>query len=1065
MKRNSTDSSQLLLHGQEDSKIRGVKNIGIISTPIVWPVKQRPLHPSKSISTEDQRPDRKNAPNYFLLTTPEIISSVPIETQVNILASSTALIYVDHNSSIHSSSFNNTTENSDSLQSERGNPREMPTIPLGHIRNMVIPLQRSEGIRTRPMQTWVPQIERTKSVSVFPSVMSQDNLYESTKEQQWMLSPNSDVFSFLYKNTYSMLQSLSAWNEITFYNNLISGIPEENNHSLSSQSSSVLPEETSLDLLERSFENVYLEPTKRLLLEEGSARNGFFIMGHLQSTKSENKIREYNSVQFKKQVLKQSANPSGSSQNVKTWISGVTSIIQPTETLLPVEYSTELQNLSAVLLKTRERSSEMYQIISVSHLYQEMLSAATSKDGLVMLKPLTEQLEHSYEEASSPEDKLELLNTFISYINHMPASLIALENISLKPTTLPGAKHLKDNISDDSKNAFFTTDTKNMVKTSKFWKPSYLSFPTRYVGNTTSLRNWILTQEQVVPFEGSSERWWFSLSQTFSFLGERVPSSSFPSQTDDLLMQTTTNNSKGIKKNTFIPMLEKERIKLSSIVPVFSSRISERTEKTPPLEIEALFVNTSVPINNGSPLHFPFTSLEIPVMIQPSLLFQTDISERPYVTFTDGLENIVSLTMQQRLDETALGYVMNTFPSHSAILTSYFKPSCTESNHHGCTKDKSGWSPGIDAVPLQSHNRNTDVQNNQFTSASDDINNKEYSFVNNAFLGNQIPLISNLLTRTWPLESVPSLESQTAQFINVSAIKISSTPSVPYILPSDLNPNSTNSDALWRKELNVQTNPLNESYVTENEKQSAEDPKSKLISSIHLDHIGGDMDHASSNSNRPAVLAKESAQKVNNYSAQQANNAGLSPLNRSNIRATDVYIWRVSTSFEDYLDYEKAENYSSLSESIMVSVVTNTIASYVEHINHFNENTLNSTEIITGAASHHHIMQPQSSASVSEPEMPPYEKPPATVLNGASQNTAPFTTLHPSTNSTKSVLSCFLCNSFIDWGCSCGPEVNHSMSKCGARCFLKIIPSAILCRMNLEIAGARLDLYLVQASK
>lgn len=1042
MKRNAADSSRPLLHGQEDSKIRGVKNIGIISTPIVWPVKQRPLHTSKPVSTDDQSPDRKNAPNYFLLTTPEIISSVPVETQVNILVGSTAFVYMDHNSSINYSSFSNTTGHSGNLQSERDNPREMPTILLGYIRNMVLPLQHSASIHTGPLQTWAHQTEHTKSYPVFPSPVSQDNLYESTKEQQWMLSPDSDVFSFLYKSTYSILQSLNAWNEITFYNHLVSGIPEEKHHFLSIQSSSsALPVETSLDLLERSFENVYLEPTNRLL-EEGSARNGFFIMGDLQSTKSENNIREHNSVQFKKQVLKQNGNPSGSLQNINAWLPDVTPLIHPTETLLPAEYSTKLQNLSAVLLETRERRSEMYHTISVSHLYQEMLNVATSKDGLVMLTPLMEQLEHSYEEASSPEDEIEFVNTFISYINHMPPSLTASENTILKPNTLPGVKHLKDNIANDSNDVFLTTDSKNMVRTSKSWKASNLSLPINYVDNTTSMRNWILTQKPVMPFEGSSERRWLLHSQPFSFLGDRVPSSTFPQQTDDLSIQTTANKSRDIKKITFTPMLERERMKLNSIGPELSSKISERTEKTPALETKTdLFLNSSVPINNASPLHFPLSSLEIPLMIQPSLHLQTDISEMSHVAFTDRLENIAGLTMQQRLDETAMGYVMNPFPSHNEVLASYFKPSCTQSNHD-CIKDESAWSSGIDVIPLQSQNMYTAIQSNQFTRASNDIKNKEFPFVNNAFPGKQILLISNLLTSTQPLVLAMSrtLESQISQLVNFSASQISSTSSVLYILPSDLSQNSPNSDSLWKKELNMQTNSLSESYLTENAKQSAEDPKSKLISSVQLDDVDGDVDHVSSNSNRSSVLAKESFQKVNTSSAQLANNAVLSHLNPSNVQATDFYIWRVSTSFEDYLDYEKIENHSSLLETTMVSVVTNTIdllASYVEHINNVNENTLNNTDVITGPTSHHLILHSQSTASVSEPEIPTNEKLLTSVLNGTSQNTAPYTPLHSSTNSTKSVLSCFLCNSFIDWGCSCGPEVNHSMSKCEARCLKK----------------------------
>ncbi|XP_053238038.1 adhesion G-protein coupled receptor G6 isoform X1 [Podarcis raffonei] len=938
VKRSSADSSQPILQGQEDSKIRGVKNIGIISTPIVWPVKQRPLHASKSASIE-QSPERKNAPNYFIPTTPEVTSSAPEEqsiSQVNILGPFTEQVNIDDNSSLKYSIFNNVSGHSKSLLIESSNQREIPTIPLDHIRNMVLPLQQSESVDREPIWTWTPQLEDPKSDSLFPS-LSKSIFHQPTEDTQWLLSTNSYTFSSAYKYAYNFLQSLS---EVATYNQAVSDISEEMLPSLSVQSSYThrmqLFQETKVDLLEkRSLGNVYLEPTKRIL-QEDSIRNGFYIFGELQPTKF-NYIKDYNSVHFKKQVFKQSANPSGSLQNMKAWFPDVVPIIQPTEVFLPAEYSTELQSLSAVLPK-RDTHSEIQQTVFVSSLYHGTFNTASLKGGL--FRPLTEE---EVVEASSPEDEFELPDTFLAYTNSMSLSLISLEN------KLPGSGHVENSEPDKPHNDMTlpTIDSKRMDKISKSWKPGDLSRPIQYVDN------WILGKDPLVPSEDSTERWQLFFSQSVSSLTEGVllPAT----ETDDITMQTTPNNSTvdhGTEQiNTSASVSEKNREKHSSVVPILSSRISESMERTFPLETKRdLPLNISVSMNDESPLYFPLTSLEIPV-IQPSMHLQISTSDMLYVK----LKSTAVLATQQILDKTQAGYIINAFPYHTDLLKQTFMPPCTES---ACT-----------------------------VSAQSLIN---------------------------------------VQFGSHSAALMVSTPLISRSLLSDLGQKSPDLGYSWNEVLNVQTSPLNESYITVNEKQPLEDSENNHTPSLQLENVDifvGDVDHESIKPNIEATISgEESVWKMHLFSKHTYSSANkvLPSFNPSNNYATDLYIWTISRSFESFLDYDKTTYHSFLEPTI--SLVTDVIAEsppFLESIIHFNESTLNSTNVTIGMTLLHNLQTQGSVEKVTQEFFL------SNVTSKANQSIVAHTTLNPSTSSPKSLLSCFLCNIFIDRDCPCGPEVKH----------------------------------------
>ncbi|XP_034964748.1 uncharacterized protein LOC118082049 [Zootoca vivipara] len=950
VKRSSADSSNPILQGQEDSKIRGVKNIGIISTPIVWPVKQRPLHASKSASIE-QNPERKNAPNYFIPTTPEVTSSAPEEqliSQMNILSPFTEQVNIDDNSSMKYSIFNNVSGHSESLLIESSNQREIPTIPLDHIRNMVLPLQQSESVNREPLSTWAPQLEDPKSDSLFPSLMSKSIFHQSTEDTQWLLSSSSYTFSSAYKYAYNFLQSL---NEVSTYNQAVSDISEEMLPSLSVQSSYThhmqLFQETKVDLLEkRSLGNVYLEPTKRIL-QEDSIRNGFYIFGELQPTKF-NYIKDYNSVHFKKQVFKQSANPSGSLQNMKAWFPDVVPIIQPTEVFLPAEYSAELQSLSTVLPK-RDTHSEIQQTAFVSLLYHGTFNTASLKGGLFTFRPLTEE---EVVEASSPEDEFELPDTFLAYTNSVSLSLISLEN------KLPGSGHVENSEPDKPHidMTLPTIDSKRMDKISKSWKPGDLSLPTQYVDN------WILGKDPLVPSEDSTERWQLFFSQSVSSLTEGVLMPA--TETDDITMQTTPNNSTvdhGTEQiNTSTSVSEKNREKHSSVVPILSSRISESMERTFPLETKRdLPLNISVSMNDESPLYFPLTSLEIPV-IQPSMHLQISTSDMLYVK----LKSTARLATQQILDKAQAGYIINAFSYHTDLLTLSFKPPCTES---ACT--------------------------------------------------------------------VSALSLINVQFGSHSAALMVSTPLISQSLLSDLGQNSPDLGYSWNEDQNIQTSPLNESHITVNEKQPLEDSENKHTPSLQLENVDivvGDMDHESIKPNIEATISEEeSVWKVHRFSKHTYSSANkvLPSFIPSNNYATDLYIWTISPSFEDFLDYGKTTTYHSFLEPT-ISLVTDVIAEsppFLESIIHFNESTLNSANATIGMTLLHNL---QTQGSV---EKVTHDFFLSNVTSKANQSIVAHTTLSPGTSSPKSLLSCFLCNIFIDRDCPCGPEVKHSMSKCESR--------------------------------
>ncbi|XP_058026541.1 adhesion G-protein coupled receptor G6 isoform X3 [Ahaetulla prasina] len=973
VKRNSADSSQPIQHSQEDSKIRGIKNIGIISTPIVWPVKQRPLHTNKFTITE-----RKSTPGYFITITPEVITSASREMQTNSFGPFTEQVNINYNSSIEVSYFNNISGHSESVLSESSISQETPTLPLDHIRNLGFNIQQAGSV----------EIEDSRSNLLFPSLVNKNTFFELTEDLQWMLSPISYTFSPVYKHTNNFLQSLSTWKENATYEYFISRIPEENLSSLVHQYfPKELVKETMLGLLNKSLENVYLQPTKRLL-QEDSLRNGFYIVDDLQITKL-NHVRDYNSVHFKKQLFKHSTNPSGSLQNMKAWFPDVMPRIHPTEVFMSVEYSRELY-LSSGLPKTRGGNSEIQPTVSVSHLYQETYNRAFLKSDFFAFNPLTEQLVNLEEqEGSSLEDEFELPDKLISYNNDVSSFSFLLEDVKSRSKVISGAGYVENNTSSSPYNdiSFLTIND--------------VSLPTQYINSF-----WTMVNDS----PESTGRWLSSFNQSYSSLTETMSFFMSPTQIEYITMQTVPYNrlvGDNVSKLHIFTNTSEENF--SSVFAMYSSRNSDVIEasKSDPL-------NKNGSVNDISADHVPLTS-QITSLIQPSLHLQISTYDILQGRFTDDLKITANLAMQQTTEKIPNDQLITFFLSAETAATPFFESSCTED---ACKV--------LSLSPTHfkelTHNVYKDLQTSQFTSASDYMKNAAHSHMNNAFFEKQHAQIPDLFIRTLPLEILPTNTHGTiTQFGKHSAALMISGTSISQNLLNNLDQHLLDSEYLWNEKPVQETSTMNKTKPSENDPNNLESKDTLLLQPGHVEEFG-DMDHKNIDTKLKVTVSKQESivWKVHgsSRSIDDPIKKGLSSLNPSNVSLTDFYDQAISSSFED-LKYETIVNYSSLLEQATISVVTDVMVQSSllnESIQYFDENVSNS-----GMIFHNHNSEVQNAVDISV-----HETAVTNIAPEANQSIVFKTTLTPSS---KYLLTYFLCNSFMDRDCPCGPEVKHSRSK------------------------------------
>ncbi|XP_055569893.1 adhesion G-protein coupled receptor G6 isoform X7 [Falco cherrug] len=216
MKRSLPESSHSRPQRQQESKIKGVKTIGIISTPIIWPVKQRPLHFSKN--SADENPERKHMYSLFLPTLST--SDASEETSNNTLAAFTEKNDLDNTvtnqlpneniSNYSRSSFRGTFDTADAGTK----PSE----------NAAVPLLQSRSPNAERAWTLANRLDHSESVFHSP-VSSSSNAYGHKKETVWISSSNSSTTNFMHVG--NVLEHVSLWNKTVFNYHTTSDIQED----------------------------------------------------------------------------------------------------------------------------------------------------------------------------------------------------------------------------------------------------------------------------------------------------------------------------------------------------------------------------------------------------------------------------------------------------------------------------------------------------------------------------------------------------------------------------------------------------------------------------------------------------------------------------------------------------------------------------------------------------------------------------------------------------------------------------------------------------------------------
>ncbi|XP_053918143.1 adhesion G-protein coupled receptor G6 isoform X6 [Cuculus canorus] len=224
MKRNSPESSRTGPQRQQESKIEGVKTIGIISTPIIWPVKQR--RPRFGKNSADDNPERKIMYSLFL---PAVSVSAALEETGNTWSSLTEKIDLDNTVMNQLPNENILNYSRSSL---RGTSDAADAVTESSV-NAAVPLPQNRSPDTKLALTLADGPHLSYSESVFHSTVGSSNTaYEHKKETTWISFYNSDTTNSMHISNF--LDPVSWWSETAFHHHITSAFQEDRHHSLSS---------------------------------------------------------------------------------------------------------------------------------------------------------------------------------------------------------------------------------------------------------------------------------------------------------------------------------------------------------------------------------------------------------------------------------------------------------------------------------------------------------------------------------------------------------------------------------------------------------------------------------------------------------------------------------------------------------------------------------------------------------------------------------------------------------------------------------------------------------------
>ncbi|XP_021247239.1 adhesion G-protein coupled receptor G6 isoform X2 [Numida meleagris] len=989
MKRNSPETSHSQPQRQQESRIEGVKTIGIISTPIIWPVKQRP--PRFSESSADENLEKKNT--YSLFHPTVSISSASEETSNGTLAAFTENTVMNQ--------LPNENILNDSRVSSDGTSDAADDV-ADHFVNAAVPLLQNRSLTAEEARDLADGLRYADSESAFRLPISRSTAYERREEALWISSSNNDTPNFMHIND---VLKPDSWNETVFHHHITSDIKEEKYHSLSSLSISPMKEKlllqkSRLDLLDFALQNVYPE------MIEGNTNRKYFSMlaenSEFQFTSMHIKEHYFGDITKLIFVDTPDANPT-TFFNIKK--KTYTEIMPDSQLTISVTENSREQLMSALPVGTSWTNSAFMHVVATLPVYQQSLMDVS----------------------------LESDSTFMSNTDYWSNYLKHSAHIQKKPSETLRKVVLENNLdashSKSEESGFSILEPENINGVDISWQPDYLDFPTKYLDISPSLTSGFWTASyHLKAFSGeSSKNWLASFSKLLFNPTEGLPSISSPAKTDSISEQTSTIRSsdhRAEEVNFSSHAAASERQIFSLFNPGFSRRISESNDKTKSqLQSTMNFSNLTISSNDELYFDFLFPSLEAPlhrhsVQISPfdkavansmeKLMLYHSLHMQGGTDVESGRTNVTILNNRQQL--------VSALTTHSGIQPSCSKDSQTVRlvntlvNHlvnstrtHGLLQFESVLE--TDAVTNIVDNARSEVQIDA-----------------GLFIKNNYSMSSDLFITTSSLELRQPLHSD-SKFRDTVPPSSYSTPPLPLSLQNNLDTISPSLTPGWDVvELSLPTTERARSLLTvlggKNSIKNQEDIIKYSLRAVEQEIIGDNKEKRN-----PAVLTSTNRSRLSDqdsgevYESFSKHGKGMSSLN---IVSTHVS------------DFENADygSFSSLLVSSRTEIINDVIhlpSSYSGTTIQHKETILNHSLMTPGAAIHDSYMHSQmqvSPAMYYQSSVLSHVHSLTNLSSGTSYNTTLYPPLNQLTSSPIVLLSC----TFTELGSLCRPEVNYSMS-------------------------------------
>ncbi|XP_030802525.1 adhesion G-protein coupled receptor G6 isoform X2 [Camarhynchus parvulus] len=1014
MKRNSPEFSHSRPQRQQESKIEGIKTIGIISTPIIWPVKQRPLHFSKN--SADDNPERKNPYSLFLPTLSTPASSE--ENSNKTLSAYTENINLDYTVMNQLPNENILNYSRSPFRGTSGAADAATEPPV----NAAVPLLHSRNPSAELARTLASRLHLSGSEPSFHSPVSSSNssssstAYEHKKETPWVSSSSSDTNNFMH--TSNLLESGKWWNEPVFHHHITSDIQEGRHHFLSSLSVPPTDEKapfqkSRLDSLDLAPENFYLE------MIEGSADKKTFSTlsanSDFQSRKSVH-IKDHHSggITNLTSVDILHAKPTSFFQNMKK---SYTKFMHDSQLTNSVQgHSRELLTFSSFLVEPGWTSSAFKHVVTTLPIYQQLLTDTYLKSDSIFI-------------SSS--------NYWSHYLQHS----LYFQNPSetLRNAALESNLDAFHGSNENEESAFSILEPENMNPVADSWDSDYLDFPTKYVDISPSLRAsfWTVShhlKEASQLFSGEpSENFWLSFNKQLSSPTERLLYISLYANSDSISEQTSAirflgHRDEEINFSSHVSTLETQIF--SSFIPGFSKRISESNgQSISQLQSTMSFANLTVTSNSEFYFDFPFPSLEAP-SIQSSVWAQVSPFDRVLENSADSLHTQIQTDIVS--DQTDMTFLNNRHQPVSVLPThSGTQPSGSRDSQAPFLISTSGTQVTRRVKSLTSSTRTRKTQQSQSLLKNDAVTNtidKPRSKVQKD-AGIFLKSIGSMSSEFFPvsLELRQFLHSE-SEFRDSVTPNTYSTPPLPQSFQNHLDTISPSLLPQWDvEELNLPTTETPRNYLTvlgQNSIENQGDSPRYSLWAVEQEIMDNDKDIRDF-----AVLTSTNIPRLSEWNSE---GEVYGPFSRN--REAVSIITANALDFEN-ADYGHLANLSSVLESSRPAVMNDVVplpSSYSRVFIQHKESILTGTLTRAAATIHHSLVQIQtslSSVTYHESSVSAHVYSLANLPSGTSQNSTSYPPLKQLTSSAAVLLPC-LCDFFTELGCLCRPELHYSMSSC-----------------------------------